>query len=279
MKVPRWRSRRPLFSACARGGGWRAGVAAVVATILGTFVGQAVAKEGPKPFDVELYTRGQRIFESQCIFCHGRYGRGDGEWSNVVKDRPRNLTTGIFKFRTTPMGFLPTEADLARTIRTGISGTMMPTFAKLNDSDLKGVIAYVKSFSSRWEDAKNYAEPVAIPDTPAWFGGPEATKHAEAGAEVFRQTCFTCHGVDGKGHGPASKALKDAWGNAITPADLTQPHKSGSLPTDLFRTISLGLDGTPMVGFRGTYSDEQIWNLVAFVFSLAPAGDESAPSR
>jgi cytochrome c oxidase cbb3-type subunit 2 len=266
------RSRRPLSFA------WRAGLA-VTSAMLGGFVWRAAAKEGPKPFDVELYTRGQRIFESQCIFCHGRYGRGDGEWSNVVKDRPRNLTTGIFKFRTTPMGFLPTEADLARTIRTGISGTMMPTFAKLSDSDLKGVIAYVKSFSNRWEDPKNYAEPVPIPDSPSWFGGPEAAAHVAAGGELFRQTCFTCHGPGGKGDGLAAKGLKDAWGNAISPADLTQPHKSGSLPTDLFRTISLGLDGTPMVGFRGTYSEEQIWNLVAFVFSLAPGPEESAPSR
>ena len=43
--------------------------------------------------------------------------------------KPRDFTKGIFKFRTTPLGSLPTEADLMRTIRTGVSGTMMPTFA------------------------------------------------------------------------------------------------------------------------------------------------------
>lgn len=234
-----------------------------------TFV---AAKEGPEPFDVTTYMRGKRVFESQCIPCHGRNGRGDGEWSVDVKDKPRNLTLGVFKFRTTPIGFLPTQADLLRTLRTGISGTMMPTFAKLPDPELEAVIAYVRSFSPRWEDPKNYAEPIPLPPTPAWFAVPsERAQHAAEGAKTFQQVCAACHGAAGKGDGPASAGLKDVAGRAITPADLSQPHhKSGPDPIDLYRTISMGLDGTPMVGFREAFGAEKMWDLVAYIRSLAP---------
>lgn len=50
-----------------------------------------------------------------CNDCHGRSGRGDNSWAETFKPRPRNLSTGIFKFRTTPLGKLPLEADLRRT--------------------------------------------------------------------------------------------------------------------------------------------------------------------
>jgi len=37
-----------------------------------------------------------------------------------------------------------------------------------------------------------------------------------SGKELFREYCAVCHGTDGKGNGPAAKALK------VPPADLTQ---------------------------------------------------------
>ena len=61
----------------------------------------------------------------------------------------------------------------------------------------------------------------------------------------------------------------DVWEHPIVPANLGLPHhKSGDSMDRLFRTIALGLDGTPMVGFRGTLQDDQIWNLVAYIKSL-----------
>ena len=61
----------------------------------------------------------------------------------------------------------------------------------------------------------------------------------------------------------------DVWGFPIAPADLTQKHfKSGDRSEDLFRTISMGLDGTPMVGFRPALSELQIWELVSYLKSI-----------
>jgi len=232
--------------------------------------GLAPAAEAPQELDMDTYLQGRQIFESQCAPCHGRTGRGDGEWAEGVSTKPRNFRKGIFKYRTTPMGFLPTTEDLLRTIRTGVSGTMMPTFNKLPDEDIKAVISYVRGFSRRWDKAENFADPVPPPPTPSWFGEAEAMKsHAASGAAVFQQLCSVCHGTAGRGDGPGSKGLMDVWENPIVPANLTLAHhRSGESAADLYRTISLGLDGTPMIGFRQLLKENQIWELIAFIRTI-----------
>lgn len=217
-----------------------------------------------------LYFKGQRIFENQCAPCHGATGKGNGPWSTTLENKPRNFRSGIFKFRTTPYGKLPSDDDLRRTIRSGISGTAMPTFQKLPDSDLDAIVVYVQTFSRRWRDASLYAAPMEIPKVPDWFRETEKSAvEIEEGAVLFAQMCASCHGPKGKGDGLAAKSLKDVWEQPIVPADLSQPHhKSGDAPTDLFRTIATGLDGTPMIGFHGTLKPEQIWGLVAYIQSL-----------
>ncbi len=231
---------------------------------------KVAAKTQKKLENRTLYFRGLRTFERMCIQCHGRTGRGNGPWAESMTNKPRNLRTGIFKFRTTPYGKLPSDSDLRRTIRAGISGTAMPTFAKMSDSEIEGIITYVQSLSRRWQDEENYAVPIKLPEPPKWFQDVNAIKdHVAKGQVLFGKTCATCHGPTGKGDGPASKGLIDIWKHPITPADLSEAHyKSGDNPPDLFRTISTGLDGTPMVGFNGTHETEEIWNLVAYVKSL-----------
>jgi cytochrome c oxidase cbb3-type subunit I/II len=246
---------------------------------LGAACVRLAAAEGPRPFDLDLHLRGERIFERQCAPCHGRGGRGDGDWAAEVANKPRDFTAGVFKFRSTPPGTLPTEADLVRTLRTGITGTMMPTFAKLTSSELRAVIAYVRSFSKRWEDPRNYAEPVPLPASPpAWFFQPAAAEAARLrGAALFAAHCAACHGPAGHGDGPAAAGLRDHTGRPIAPAVLAQPHhKSGDSALDLYRTIAVGLDGTPMAGFLPALGPDALWDLVVFIRALPPAA--AAPS-
>jgi mono/diheme cytochrome c family protein len=227
--------------------------------------------EGPAQLDIGEYLQGRHLFEQQCSPCHGANGRGDGEWSKDVTDKPRNFRTGTFKFRTTPPGFLPTSADLERTVRNGISGTMMPAFTDLRDQNLKAVLSYVRTLSSRWKDAANYHEPVLLPDLPDWFEDRDSiNSHAANAAPLFQAMCATCHGTSGRGDGPAATSLIDVWKHPIKPADFSKPHrKSGSNPQDLYRSIALGLDGTPMTAYRDLLPPETIWSLVAYIQSLS----------
>ena len=52
----------------------------------------------------------------------------------------------------------------------------------------------------------------------------------------------------------------------MRPADLRQPlARSGPGWGDLYRTITTGLDGTPMMGFSEVTTAEERWELVAFI--------------
>ena len=96
--------------------------------------------------------------------------------------------------------------------------------------------------------------------------------HAAKGKEKFVQLCASCHGPEGKGDGPAAAALINIWKNPLTTADLNEAHhKSGDKPTDLYRTIATGLDGTPMTAFSATLKPEEIWSLVAYIKRIEKA--------
>ncbi|MDA7915693.1 c-type cytochrome [Verrucomicrobia bacterium] len=221
--------------------------------------------------DFGKYLQGRYVYKLQCVPCHGITGRGDGPWAAGMPEQPRNFRMGIFKYRTTPMGFQPTEDDLRRTITRGVSGTAMPTFGKtLNDRDLTAVIYYLKSRSPRWRESSRKTNAVPLPDEPSWFSeGKQRLAHAKSGRLMFDQICASCHGETGAGDGPGGANLTNVWGHIEIPADLrVEHHRSGPKRKDLFRTIAMGLDGTPMVGFRGVLKDEQIWELIAVIEDL-----------
>ena len=69
---------------------------------------------------------GAALYQQRCASCHGRNGRGDGEYAGLLNPRPRDFTSGRFKFRSTDIGKLPTDDDLARSIADGLHGTSMP---------------------------------------------------------------------------------------------------------------------------------------------------------
>jgi len=229
----------------------------------------------PAPLDFNLYMQGRYVFERNCIVCHGPRGDGNGELSATLKPKPRSFREGMFKFRTTPLGMLPTDDDLRRTIRGGLSGTAMGMFTQLSDEETAAVITYLKSFSRRWRKAENYAPQVQLPPPPDWFKEDlELKKHAASGSKLFTTNCAACHGEKADGEGPAAITLKDIWGHAAAPSDLRQPHlRCGNAPTDIFRILATGLNGTPMVSFEKSLTEEQRWDIIAHILSIRlPSG-------
>lgn len=240
--------------------------------------------------DFNLYAEGKYVFERNCIVCHGARGDGMGEMSPQLVPKPRSFREGMFKFRSTPAGALPTEADLVRTIRGGLSGTGMGMFTHLSDDEVRAVIEYVKSFSRRWLKTENYAAPMKLPPQPAWLK--EAGRIAN-GAALFQTHCAGCHGPSADGNGQFAATLKDVWNLPARPADLRQPHlRCGDAPADIYRVLATGLDGTPMVSFETTLTPELRWEIIAYIFTLklpdtphlgtAPAGSlllQQSPDR
>src|SRR6478672_9727398 len=83
------------------------------------------------------------------------------------------------------------------------------------------------------------------------------------GRKIFQSTCASCHGATGLGDGPAGAKLTPR-----PPAIGTAALMSGVTPAMMFRITSIGIAGTPMVGFASTLSAEQRWSVVAYLNSL-----------
>lgn len=225
------------------------------------FSGGTYAREA----DIAL---GKTLYKQQCVICHGAEGKGDGPAAAFLYPKPRDFTRGIFKIRSTPS--LPTDEDLFRTISQGIPGTLMPSFEYLSEEERWALVAYVKSFSEEFEEAQSL-EPITIPEPP-----PETPELMALGQALYKDAgCFQCHGARGKGDGPSAGALTDEWGDPIVPYDFTIPGrmKGGSSVEDIYRTLAVGIGGTPMPAYGDALSDEQIWAVAYYVRSF----EEEAP--
>src|SRR3972149_11190673 len=89
--------------------------------------------------------KGQALYAQKCAVCHGTAGKGDGVAEFVLFPKPRDLTSGKFKIRSTTS--LPTDDDLFRVVTQGIPGTAMPSWTVLGDAPRWDLVAYVKSLS------------------------------------------------------------------------------------------------------------------------------------
>jgi cytochrome c oxidase cbb3-type subunit 2 len=215
----------------------------------------------------DLHLRGRHLFQRHCAVCHGKWGDGRGEMAVGMRPRPRDFTSGIFKFRSTPSGYLPTDEDLRRTIRRGIANSSMPSFGSLAENEVVAVVAYLKSLSPRWEDRTAAGTVQPLGTEPLWLTDPAGIAgHRAAGEVTFVTHCAPCHGATANGVSAVASSLEDIWGQPCPPADLGSASlKSGPEPIDIFRTISTGLDGSPMPSFAESLSAEQRWDLVAYL--------------
>ncbi len=221
------------------------------------------------PESEDLLARGKAVYQQRCVGCHGVKGDGNGLAATFLFPRPRDFTLGAFKFRVTPSGSLPTDGDLFRTVTRGVRWTAMPTWHEISEKDRLAVITYIKTFSERWKSEKP-EPPVPIPDPPA--ATPELLAQ---GKELYvKAKCWQCHGDSGKGDGPSADQLKDDLGFPIRPADFTKGQfKGGSSVVDVYRTMTTGLDGTPMPSFIDSMKDDERWAISYYVLSFSAWAD------
>ena len=226
----------------------------------------ALASEGGAQESSGQVARGKVVYERYCLSCHGELGNGAGEFAGHITVKPRDYRQGTFKWRSTPSGALPLDADLEKTIREGIYGTYMMSWYAIGKANRSDVIAYIKTFSPRWTTEKPPAA-ITIPPEPSYTG--ESVKRGRAIYDKYK--CAQCHGSGALGDGPSAHELKDDWGNSIVPYDLTQGHiKSGDTGQDIYRVFITGMNGTPMPSFTDAISPQEAWDLVHYIQGLSP---------
>jgi cytochrome c oxidase cbb3-type subunit 2 len=215
--------------------------------------------------------RGQELYRRYCVGCHGPKGDGKGENAPYVigplgDPPPRNFTTATYKCRSTPSGSIPYDSDIYNTITRGVHTTYMPSWRALTPQQRADLVAYVKTFSSRFKNEK--PDPaIAIPAETA------ATPDSIArGKELYQNTlkCGECHGASGHGDGPSAPTLFDNLGNKLPPYDFTSGlrFKCGESDRDLYLIFLSGLDGTAMPSYADFLKGDQAWDLVHYLRTL-----------
>jgi len=236
----------------------------------------------PDAVKKDMLETGKKVYFKRCVWCHGVEGGGDGPSADRLFTRPRNFIQGTFKIRTTDSGELPMEADLIKTVKNGLQGSAMPAWGEfLSEKEIVSVVNFVKTLIQD-RDFGDTDEEVNIQDfgTNPWgtkgpyhLGVPQAD--IDAGKEIFiKNKCFECHGGEGRGDG--NPTMKDDWGFPIVAADWQQcwnfrgARRDPFNPFNVVRTVSTGLNGTPMPNFKDQVTVEDRWKLAAFVNSLCP---------
>lgn len=205
------------------------------------------------------------LYQQRCASCHGKNGRGDGEYAGFLNPRPRDFTTGRYKFRSTETGSLPTDEDITHSITEGLHGTSMPSWKPFLSSDqIKALIGEVKSFSSRF--ASEQPQPIKMSPEP-----PVSLQNIDAGRAVYEKLkCAACHGTDGRETGAIAHDLKDDWGRPTRATDLTEPwaFRGGRDVRDIFLRFRTGMNGTPMPSFLNAATEPELWQLAVYIKSL-----------
>ena len=218
---------------------------------------------------------GKVLYSTYCVGCHGEAGDGKGPAAAMLIVKPRDFTSGLYKFRSTPNGQLPTDADLMRTITKGVNRTSMPEWSLLPERERMALVQYVKSFYPGFKEV-GPGHPIYIPAPPATRGSPESIARGRQLYEMLE--CGRCHGPKGLGDGPSAATLApDSWGNPQKPFNFTKGAlKSGAAPEDVYRTFMTGLNGTAMPSYADVFDEPDgenvkpgdAWNLVSYVLSL-----------
>ncbi len=266
--------------------------------MVGNLQAQEEGEEKKVAESPELIEKGKKIYDKRCIYCHGEKGDAKAPATPRSYPEPRDFTNGIFKIKNTPRGELATDQDIFKVITKGMPGTSMPAWPEISNEERWGLVYYIKSFSDRFKKGKAPAE-IKV-GTPI----PSSPDSIEKGGEIFTELeCDMCHGEGGRGDGFKALKMKTKWGTRILPRDLSRKwtFRRGHAPEDVYRTVRIGVEGTPMPSFAtvldnpvdddededeefeeeedghntpavaGMSGEERTWHLVNYVLSLSPA--------
>ena len=87
-----------------------------------------------------------------------------------------------------------------------------------------------------------------------------------AGQAVYIQYCLRCHGEKLDGNGPKAQYL------IVRPANFQSQSLLAKTDWELLVTLSNGVLFTPMHGFRGRLTDQQMLDVLSYIRSRTPFG-------
>ena len=174
------------------------------------------------------------------------------EYAKGIDDRGRMISAQEYQ---EAVDFL---ADARRTAER-LPGARGDSARRLLDSIVAAVNAKeapsaLARLSVRFANSLGSEAALELPDSPI---------DVAAGRAIYVRSCASCHGGRGLGDGPAAAAL-----NPKPPAIGSAHEMHDRSPALLYRIMSVGVAGTPMVGFAGQLTPNQRWNVVSYLMTL-----------
>jgi len=113
-------------------------------------------------------------------------------------------------------------------------------------------------------------------DVVAYIWGSNTAKESLAnGQRLYAQNCAACHGENGAGNGVFADKVATDFGKGMSstnngrPVDFTDPTRMlGASPALLQGKILRGGMGTGMPMWGSIFTEEQIWDLIAYLYSF-----------
>jgi cytochrome c oxidase cbb3-type subunit 3 len=216
---------------------------AALAVVLGLGCGrnsgtQTLPSASPKaqpapPKEDPVLAAGARSYEHYCQLCHAKDGTG------YAADNAPSLVSQTF---------LESASDsfIASGIRLGRPGTAMAAYGKvrggpLDDQEIDSIVRFLRA-----KGPKAKALPVLA-----------TTGNVANGPELFGKNCQSCHPAAGQRH---------------TALDLFNPELLNAATPAFYRHAILhGRPPTPMPAFQGKLSEQEINDVVSWLFSFKPA--------
>lgn len=200
---------------------------------------------------VEAATRGdplegRRLYLTFCFACHGKTGKGDGPFASRLPVKPRDHTDDQYMSQ-------KSDQDLFNAISGGgeafHGSRFMPFWNKtFSEEQIWDLVAYLRSLHR-----------------------PHMQGDATRGEALYKKYCWICHGEEGRGDGPIAQSVGQF---GATPLDFTNKKLMDTrTDLDLYFAIFGGGEGIGksryMPAWGGSLSEQQIWDLVAYLRSLA----------
>jgi len=122
--------------------------------------------------DSKAVLAGEKVYQKQCMICHGKTGKGEGAKVGTALNNQHYLST-------------VSDKDLYQNIKYGRVGTAMPALSsKVSETDLNNLVTYIRN----WQTEK------------IKFKVPERLSgNVNHGKQLYQLYCSSCHGERGSG--------------------------------------------------------------------------------